>query len=390
VLLWRLVYRNAFRAPLRSWLTIGALAITFVAYVTIRAVSDSWTRQVKETPDNRVVSRHRIGWGQSFPLHYVAEVAALPGVKQAMGGHWMELKHPTLETSWFESTAVQAPAFLAMHYELVAPAEQKAAFLADRRGVFVSHTLAKVFGWKLGDSVHLKEPGALGVPDKLWEFTVRGLYNSTRHGFGERALWFHYEYLNEQLDPTKKDRIYIISAEISDPRQGATLARQIDEYFESKDDQTFTQEDQALNAAFVGMSGALIRSIDVLGLLLLAVIALLLGNSMAMSVRERITECGTLRALGFGAPNVLGFLLAEGVVLGFLGVLLGTAAAFPLVELGLGRYLQETLELSSVQIHVDTALQAAAISMTTTLLGAWLPSYRSSRLNVIECLRHAG
>jgi putative ABC transport system permease protein len=138
------------------------------------------------------------------------------------------------------------------------------------------------------------------------------------------------------------------------------------------------------------MSGALINSIDVLGVLLLLVIALLLGNSMAMSVRERITECGTLRALGFGAGYVRRFLLAEGVVLGLLGVLLGTAAAFPLVELGLGRYLQETLEVSSVRIHLDTALQAGAISLATTLLGAWLPSNRCSRLSVIECLRHAG
>ncbi len=116
-----------------------------------------------------------------------------------------------------------------------------------------------------------------------------------------------------------RHKIGLISAEIVDPAQGAELAKSIDAHFDEQDDQTFTQEDQALNASFVGMFGALLHAIDIVSVLVLGIVILVVGNTVAMAVRERVQEYGTLRAVGF-SPNRLAFLICgEAVVLGGLG-----------------------------------------------------------------------
>jgi putative ABC transport system permease protein len=367
-------------------MTVFAMAVTLVAFVTLRSVSEAWTRQVQETPNNRVVSRHKIGWSQSLPLNYAEEVRQMPGVRQAMGGRWAGLKHPTHTTGWFEATAVQAAPFVAMHYELVAPEAQKQAFLADRRGVLISQELAEEFGLKLGDTFHLL--GTFLPGD--WEFAVRSIYTSTRHGFAQRAIWFHYEYFNERLPPDEKDRIGIISAEVIDPSQGAEIARAIDLHFDGGDDQTYTQEDQALNASFVGMFGALLEAIDVVSVLILGIVAMLIGNTIAMGVRERTQEFGVLRAIGFRPKHIVGLVLGESALLGFAGASFGLLLAYPLVKGGVGRFLKETMELPAVELQASSALMALGLGVLLALLGALGPAYRTTQLSVVGSLRHVG
>lgn len=384
--LWRLSIRNSKRSPLRSVLTMFALALTLLAFMTLRTVSESWTRQVAETPNNRVVSRHRIGWEQNLPRHYTEEVRQVAGVKQVMGGRFAGLKHPSRVGAWFDTMAVDAAVFTAMHVELSAPDEHKAAFVADRRGALVSEELAAELGWKLGDSVHLS--GTFLPGD--WDFTVRAIYHSNRSGFAQRSIWFHYEYFNERLPVDKRDRIGVISAEIFDPSQGAEIARAIDAHFDSRDDQTFTQEDQALNASLVGMFGALLRAIDVVSLMLLGIVVLLLGNTIAMGVRERVHEYGVLRALGFSPRQLALMILGEAVLLGAGGAALGLALAYPTLSAGLGRYLKETMQLPGLELQATTAGLSVALAVALATLGALGPALRVMRLEVVACLRDVG
>src|SRR5690606_12514486 len=125
------------------------------------------------------------------------------------------------------------------------------------------------------------------------------IFESTRHGFAQRDVWIQLPYFNERLDPAERDKINIVSAEIFDASQGVQIARSIDIRFDERDHQTFTQEDQALNASFVRMFGAILEAIDIVSLLILAIVMLLVGNTVAMSVRERTHEFGVLRAIGF-------------------------------------------------------------------------------------------
>src|SRR4029077_11184146 len=54
---------------------------------------------------------------------------------------------------------------------------------------------------------------------------------------------------------------------------------------------------------------------------------LVVGNTMAQSVRERVPELAILKTLGFSDGSVLGFVLAESVALCAVGGLLGMGLA---------------------------------------------------------------
>ena len=382
----RYSWRNLGRAPLRSGLTMLAIATCIVVYLLLRSVTSTWTEQVAQTPNNRVVTRHRIGWDYGMPVHYLGDVLGMPGVRTAMGGSWVAAKHPSRLTQYFDLTAATAEAFAAMHDELLAPREQKRAFVADRRGILVSEELTREFGWKLGDRVHLT--GTQYPHD--WEFDVRCIFRSTRHGFAQRSIWMHWEYYNESLPPEARDKINIISAQIFEPSEGARIAHAIDIHFDSAADQTFTQEDQALNASMIGQHGALLDALNVVSVFVLGILVLIVGNTMAMGVRERTAEYGVLRALGFGTARLLFMVLAEAGALGLAGGALGLVLAFPLVEHPLSRYVETSLELQPLVVPRAAAGVALVLSGVLGVASSLWPALRAVRLELVTALRHSG
>jgi putative ABC transport system permease protein len=321
-----------------------------------------------------------------MPVHYRAEIAALGGIKQAIGARWAELRAPGHESTYADVTAVHAKTFVDMHYELVAPPEQKAAFANNRRGLWASKAVARDFGWQVGDNVFLKDVAFGGQI----EFEVSGLFESARHGFAQRSVWIHWEYYNEALPATEQDKIHIVSAEVFDPARSATLAKAVDVHFDSRDIQTFTQDDQALHASLVGMAGALLRAMDVVSVLIMGIVVLIIGNTVAMAVRERTPEYAVLRALGFGGWQLSALVSLEAILLGVLGGGLGVLLAYPLVESGLTRYLTETMDMAPLEVPHQASLAALGSSAVLALLAAALPAYRTTRLEVCEALRRLG
>jgi putative ABC transport system permease protein len=380
----RLTLRNASRAPARGALTVLAAAITLVAFVLLRTLSAGWTDRIEQTPNDRVVSRHKIGWGSSMPVHYTNIVRSMPGVKLACGASWAALKLPTDDSVFFQSFAVDAREFVDMHHELSAPAEHKAAFVADRRGALVAAELAEERGWRQGDVLHFKGRESPGD----WELTVSAVVKSTRVGFGQRALWMHWEYFNETLPPEARDQLNMIAAQIDDPADGARLAKAIDIHFDTENDPTFTQEDKALNTALVGRFGAMLGAMNLVSFLVLGVVVLILGNTVAMSTRERTREYGTLRAIGFMPGHLAAFVLGEAAAIGLVGGALGLALAYPLVQGPLSRYLEQEMNVAPLRVATEDALGALLLGVVLGLVSAAIPAARAARLEVTESLSH--
>lgn len=248
----------------------------------------------------------------------------------------------------------------------------------------MSDSLAAQFGWKLGDRIRLR--GSI-LQALECELIISGIYHSTRHGFAQRAVWMHWEYLNEMVAPEERDRISVVSAQIADKSRGAELAMSIDRHFDQYDIQTFSQEDQAANAAFVGMFGAILEALDTVGLLILGIVVLLVGNTISMTTRERSHEFGVLRAIGFPPRHAIAMVLGEGALIGLLGGAAGVALAYPLLTSLLSRYFERALRLAPLDIPVRTALTALVLGATLGALSASAPAFGVARLKVVDALR---
>jgi putative ABC transport system permease protein len=328
------------------------------------------------------VTRHKLGWGNEMPAFYTKYVRELPGVENAVGVRWGELKVPSADKVWFESSAVDVEPFIEMHYELAMPAEQKRAFLADRRGAIVSRKLAEEFHWKVGQKVNFigEHPGNL-------ELTISAIFESTRYGFAHRTIYFNLEYFNEILVPAERERINIVAARIRDPNAGARIARAIDIHFDDKEDRTFSQEDKALNASINGRHGAILEAVNVVSVLVLGVVLLILGNTMAMSSRERTLEYGVMRAIGFRPKHVIGLVLGEAAFMGLAGGALALPVSYPLLQGWVSRYFEETMYLPPLQVQSVAAASAVGFGVLLGVLAASLPAYRLARIDVVRSLR---
>jgi len=381
--LFGLALRYVRGSLLRGGMTIAAVAVCLVGYLLLRTVGRAWTEQVAQTPNNRVVTRHKLGWAKDLPARYAETIRGMPGVETAVGIRWTGLKHPRTTGKVLDSFAVESAQFVEMHYELEAPPEQKRAFVADRQGALVSEELAREFGWKVGDAVRFES-----VFGASFDLNVSCVFKSTRYGFARKVIWFHGEYFNEAVTGDARERISLVSARIADPRQGARIARAIDAHFDDADDRTFSQEDKALTASSTGRFAAILEALELVSVLVLGVVALILGNTMAMSVRERENQYGTLRAIGFRPQHIAGIVLAEAGVIGLAGGALSLAVSYPLLERGVSRYFEQLLDLPPLELSLANAAGAVVFSLLLGLIATSLPAYRLSRRGVVEAMRH--
>jgi putative ABC transport system permease protein len=136
------------------------------------------------------------------------------------------------------------------------------------------------------------------------------------------------------------------------------------------------------------MSGFL-RAIDIISAVILGILTLLLGNTLSMGVRERTQEYGVLRALGFRPGHLAGFILGEAALLGALSGALGVALSYPLVERGLGRWIEENMGGSFPYFRIETHTSVAALLLAVLLAvgSALAPAWRASRMTVTDALR---
>jgi putative ABC transport system permease protein len=122
------------------------------------------------------------------------------------------------------------------------------------------------------------------------------------------------------------------------------------------------------------------------------IMALIVGNTIAMGVRERTNEYGVLRAIGFLPGHIVRFILAEGLVIGLLGGAIGVILGYPLVNNGMGRVIEENMGQFFPQFRVQPQIAGIALVLAITLgfIAAILPARKASRLQVVEALRRVG
>jgi len=137
------------------------------------------------------------------------------------------------------------------------------------------------------------------------------------------------------------------------------------------------------------MLSAVLTALDYVSIIILVIMTMILGNTIAMGVRERTHEYGVLRALGFLPRHVGLFVVGEALTVGLLAGVVGVGLSFPIVELGMGRWLEENMGsfFPYFRIQRSTMLIAVLLSVGLGLVSALIPAYRASKLNVTDALR---
>ena len=381
-----LAARNLGRNRFRAVLTVLGVMVAIVTFVLLRTVVYAWTSGADYAAKDRVVTRHKVTFVMALPKKYIDEVRGLPHVKVATWANWFGGKDPKHDHEFFGAFAVDDKTYFEVYPEMVVPPADMQKWRDDRKGAIVGDVLAKKMGWKVGDNVNL-ESGIYG--HNPWPFNIDGIYVASSRAVDRSTFVFHWDYVNEAGDADQKDKIGWIVSRVDGASGAADVGVAIDKDFDEKDTQTLSQDERAFNTSFLAGVSAVLKAVDIISIAILLIMMLILGNTIAMGVRERTNEYGVLRAIGFLPGHIRWFILGEAMIIAAIGGVLGVAVAYPLVEQGLGRWLEENMGsfFPYFRIQGVVAVMAGVLAVCLGAVAASIPAYRAANLKVIDALR---
>ena len=242
-------------------------------------------------------------------------------------------------------------------YEIIAGSSIAKRFEGAKRG----ETLA--FATRQWRVVGIFDAGATGFSSEIW-----GDADSLMQAFRRPV---YSSVILKMADPLRFEDIK--KAVESDPR--LTL--------EAKRETEFYAEQSKAMSTFLRIMGTSLTVIFSLGAIIGAMI------TMYSAVANRISEIGTLRALGFHRSSILTAFLAESLITGLIGGTAGLVLASFLQFFTISTLNFQTFsELAfSFELSFWTALKSISVALIMGLAGGLLPALKASRMKIVDALR---
>lgn len=364
-----LVLQNLWAKKARSLGIAAAVGLAVMTVVTLMVVSTSLESSAAEllTIGRADFSVAQKGVAEilnsNLSTRELEEVRSVPGVQSAIGVY-----------VGTENLNPDNPVFIEVGID---PSDLRAFgvhMLSGRPfGATAAHEV--ILGWRAAENfgLHVGDRfNAIGT----WN-TVVGIY-STGNSFGDSGAMFPLPILQGYNRVAGQMTLFFVKVvpgasvaavqqKIDSEYPGMTTIRTTTEFGRANTNLTF------LRAAVTGST--------ILAILIGAVIV---GNTMLLSLFERTREFGLLRAIGWARSRVVGLVVGEGVTLALLGSCLGLALAVVAVALlqlvpALRGLLHPTFSQSAFFRGLITGLGMAVI-------GALYPALRAASLRPLEAM----
>ncbi len=215
------------------------------------------------------------------------------------------------------------------------------------------------------------------------DWTVVGIFDAGNTGFSSE-IWGDVDQLMQAFRrPVYSSVIF----KLRNSSEFGTVKSRIENdprlTLEAKREPAYYEEQSEMMAKFLRITGITLTIVFSIGAIIGAMI------TMHAAVAHRVTEIGTLRALGFNRSNILLAFLLESLILGFIGGCAGLFLAsflqfFTISTMNFQTFSELTFNFS---LTFEIVYRALIFSVIMGLLGGLLPAIRASRMNIAEALR---
>jgi putative ABC transport system permease protein len=377
-----LLWSSLWRKKIRTIFTLLSVFVAFLLFGLLMTIRGAFSFGVDIAGLGRLVIIHKVSLIMPLPVSYKERLAATEGVSIVSHQSWFGGVYQD-PANFFAQMVVEPEPFMKIYPEFKIPEDQVKAWLADRQGAIVGVDLAKRFGWKIGDRIPIT--GTIWQPKQgqVWEFNIVGMYEG-EPSVDKTQFFFRYDYLDENRRQGEGLVGWYV-VKIADPSQAQQMGAKFDAMFANSSAETKTTTEKGFVEGFakqVGDIGAIMIAILVAVLFTMLLVA---ANTMAQSVRERTSEMGVLKTLGFSNVAVLTLVLSESVLIAALGGSLGLAAAWLIVQQG-----DPTNGMLPIFILPprDVAIGAVMVLVLGVIAGAW-PAINAMNLKITDALRRA-
>jgi len=381
-----LISKNAMRNRRRSALTICSVGASLCLLGVLIAIYNALFYG-QETPGQalRLIVRHRVSLAQAIPASYEQKVRQLPGVVEISPWNWFggTYKDSRDTKNFFARMGVRPPALLKIRTELQMPEDQRRAFLTDKTGCVISRDLSESLNMKLGDRVMLQGD----IYPVTLQLKVVGIFDDPD---AQKTMFFNIDYLRDALPVARRSFDSTIAVLADSPDSVPRIAKAVDEMFANAPAPTKTESEQQFALSFISFLGNIKVFLLSISAAVTFTILLVSGNTMAMSVRERIKEVGVLKTLGYTNGIILGLIIGEAISLSVIAAVIGLLLA-QLLTHGIGAAGSTFApQLRGLSMTPVTALLALGLAVLLALISSFFPAYRAARTNILDSLRYSG
>jgi putative ABC transport system permease protein len=375
-----LLWSSLWRKKLRTIFTLLSVFVAFLLFGLLMTIRAAFSFGVDIAGLDRLVLIHKVSLIMPLPVSYLDRLRATEGVSLAGHQTWFGGVYQD-PSNFFAQIAVEPEVFLKLYPEFKLPPEQVAAWQADRQGAIVGVDLARRFNWKVGDRIPIQATIWQPKQGEVWEFNVAGLYDG-ESGVDKTQFFFRYDYLDENRRQGQGLVGWYV-VRIGDASQAQAMAARFDDMFANSSAETKTTTEKGFVEGFakqIGDIGAIMIAILAAVLFTMLLVA---ANTMAQSVRERTSEVGVLKTLGFSGGTILSLVLGEALLIAVLGGGLGLLAAWLIVQQG-----DPTNGMLPIFILPgrDVAV-GAALLVGLGLLAGLMPAVSAMQLKITDALR---
>jgi len=403
--LWTIAYRDLGRHRRRSIFTLLAVALGLGLLLTLDGlisgvVADSLANSIRLRTGHVQLRAASFQEDQlslqsqdllANPDELVAKAKALSEVKAAA---------PVLWSSAILNTIDQSAGLQLMGIDITSPLYDpiragvvEGAWLTpdDREGILIGRGLAESLGVSVGQKVSLALVNSDGRPDE-GTFTIRGLFSTGIPSYDQSAVFMPLDkaqaftgvgnsasliqiLLNNQNDANK------VATALSGP--GLTALTWSD-----------------LNKFFVETMASAMSFYAIMDFIVILIVAVIIVNTLLMSVFERFREMGILAALGMKGGQIRLMFLLEAATLGLLGIavgiLIGAAGVAYLATTGIpigdkmAAVAGSNFALSATmygRFDVNSFINLSLATLFVVVLASLYPAWYAARLEPVEALR---
>jgi ABC-type lipoprotein release transport system permease subunit len=400
----KIAYRDLVRSRRRSILTLVAIAVgvsllVFMSGFIQGAITDSIENNIRLQTGHLKIraasydeDKVSLAWEDLLdnPEEIAAQVRGLDGVEAASPVLWASGIVSTRE----ESVGVRVFGIdpLSDVHARIRDGVVAGEYLQpdDRSGVLLSERLAKSLGLTAGDQISLLVNTADEAPDEAI-FTIRGLYDTGVPVYDDTTIFLPLSKAQAFTDTEGRASMILVILKDRELADGLAAALRAPGYT------VLTWRDMnqvVLQAVQAGMG-----ILYIMYLVVLIVVAVVIANTLLMSVFERVREMGILSALGMKGREILLMFLVEAGLLGsvgvVLGVILGSLGVFYLSRAGL--HMGEMATVTTVSAAYGETIYArfapaetlgvAIAAMVIILLASLYPARFAARLQPVDALR---
>jgi ABC-type antimicrobial peptide transport system permease subunit len=383
----RYVARNLWTRRFTTALTVGGLALVVFVFATVLMLDAGLKRTLVTTGEHDNVVAIRKGSGTEIQSGITRAQANLieldPAVAIGPDGRRLASKEMLVLISMRKSGSSKPSNVILRGVSESGLALRPQVRLASGRlfapgssEIVVGGAIARGFeGTRIGERLHFAQR----------EWTVVGTFDAGGSGF-DSEIWGDVEqmmqafrrvaYSSMVVRLKATDRFDSLRADVeADPR----LTNEV-----KRERQFYSDQSKALST-FITVLGLTLTAVFSIGAMLGAMI------TMYASVANRVTEIGTLRALGFRRGNVLAAFLVEALLLGLVGGVCGLAVASAMQFASFSTTNFQTFADLSFRFLLTPAIvaQTLVFSIAMGLAGGFLPALRAARLEIVDALRAA-